>query len=89
MIRSFIVILLSYFISFTSFAREVNDKHQATKKAVEDSNPHGHWDLLIMVVSLTIVAIVLFFSIKFLVWPREKNNDHVKNIVTKSNQSHL
>ncbi len=47
--------------------------------------PQGQWDYIIIWIALIIVAITLFFSIKFLVRPHEENPDHIKNIVVNPN----
>lgn len=48
--------------------------------------PQGMWDYAIIYIAIAVVAIVLFFSIKFLVKPGEKDPNHIKNIVVNLNQ---
>ena len=43
--------------------------------------PAGDFDYIISIVAIVIVLLSLFYSIKFLVKPKEDNPDHVKNIV--------
>lgn len=49
--------------------------------------PQGQLDYIITWTAVAIVAVVLFFSIKFLVKPRENDPDHIKNIVVNHNAS--
>ena len=43
--------------------------------------PQINWDFLIVSVAAVIVLATLFFSIKWLVWPEEKEGKHIKRIV--------
>jgi len=47
--------------------------------------PQGQLDYIITWTAVAIVAVVLFFSIKFLVRPRENDPHHIKNIVVNPN----
>ena len=47
--------------------------------------PQGQWDYVITWTAVGIVAVVLFFSIKFLVRPSENNPKHIKYIVVNPN----
>lgn len=49
--------------------------------------PQSDWDYVIMVVGIMVVSLTLFYSLKFLIRPGEKNPDHIKNIVV--NESSL
>jgi hypothetical protein len=43
--------------------------------------PQSDMDYVIIFVGIIIVALTLFFSLKFLLKPGEKNPNHIKNIV--------
>lgn len=55
------------------------------KGVVHGPGPQSMWDYVIMIVSILIVLVVLFFSIKFLVKPGEKNPSHVKYSILNQN----
>lgn len=85
---SFLLLLLA---SPSIFACEVCEKNQPAvlKGITHGEGPQGQWDYLIIWIAVVIVAITLLLSIKYLVWPREKNPSHIKNIVLTSNKSYL
>jgi len=43
--------------------------------------PQSDWDYVIITAGILIVSITLIYSLKFLISPREKDPDHIKNIV--------
>ncbi|WP_163514316.1 hypothetical protein [Gelidibacter japonicus] len=45
------------------------------------TGPSGDWDYYIIWGAVIIVAFTLFYSIKFLINPKEDDPDHIKNIV--------
>ena len=47
--------------------------------------PTGNMDYIITWSAILLVVVTLFFSIKFLVRPREHEPDHIKNIVWDHN----
>lgn len=47
--------------------------------------PSGNMDYIITWSAVVLVAITLFFSIKYLVRPKEDSPDHIKNIVWDKN----
>lgn len=56
---------------------------------VHGPGPQSSWDYVIMAVSMVIVLIVLYYSIKFLVKPGEKDPRHVKySILNLSDTPH-
>ena len=64
-------------------ACEVCQKNQpkGLENITHGPGPAGDFDYIISIVALIIVALSLFYSIKFLVKPKEDNPDHIKNIV--------
>lgn len=71
----------------TALACKVCEEQQPgwLKGAVHGPGPGGIWDYVIMIVSILIVLVVLFFSIKFLVKPGEKNPSHIKYSILNPN----
>lgn len=71
----------------TALACELCEEQQPKwlKGAVHGPGPQGTWDYVMMVLSIIIVIAVLFFSIKFLVKPGEKNPSHVKYSILNTN----
>ena len=45
------------------------------------AGPTSNWDYVAVWVTVVAVVLTLFFSIKYLVKPNEKNNDHIKNSI--------
>lgn len=76
-------ILSFIFISTPLLACEVCSKQQprVLKNITHGAGPQGQEDYVIIVSAIIIVALTLFFSIKYLVKPGEKAPNHVKNIV--------
>ena len=77
-------ILLSIFIlmlSLSTYACPVCDRAKA--KTAFGSISHGtgptsNWDYVAVWITIIAVVLTLFYSIKYLVKPKEKNNDHIK-----------
>lgn len=53
------------------------------KGLVHGSGPKGNMDWIIIWSAVVIVAVTLFFSVKYLVNPKEDNADHIKNITVE------
>lgn len=45
------------------------------------AGPEGKWDLFIVSFFAVIVVFTLYFSIKWLIRPGEKNNNHIKYFI--------
>jgi phage shock protein PspC (stress-responsive transcriptional regulator) len=43
--------------------------------------PDSQWDYVIVWIMIIITVFTLFFTVKWLIRPGEKNNDHIKNII--------
>lgn len=43
--------------------------------------PQSNWDFLIVAVAAVIVLATLFYSIKWLIWPEEKEKKHIKRSI--------
>lgn len=49
--------------------------------------PTSNWDYVAVWTTVIAVVLTLFFSIKYLVKPNEKNSDHIKNSILNFDQS--
>jgi hypothetical protein len=45
------------------------------------SGPEGKWDYVIVWVTVAIVLLTLFFSVKWLIRPGEKSERHIKRFI--------
>lgn len=77
---------ITLFFAFTAnalLACEVCSANQpkGLENITHGPGPSGDFDYIISIIAVIIVAFSLFYSIKFLVKPKEDNPDHVKNIV--------
>jgi hypothetical protein len=45
------------------------------------AGPQSNWDFLIVAVAAVIVLATLFLSVKWLIWPEEKEEMHIKRSV--------
>lgn len=80
-----------FFFIFTKsvFACELCKSQQpkALQNITHGTGPESNWDFIIITVAAIIVTATLFFSIKFLIRPGEKNPEHIKNIVVEPKQT--
>ncbi|MGJ7033220.1 hypothetical protein [Niabella hirudinis] len=47
------------------------------------AGPESRWDLWIVAIVAAIVAVSLFFSVKWLLWPGETSASHIKRSIFK------
>ena len=82
-----VLIIIMLFSGLKSFACEVcaNNQPKPLKGITHGVGPTGTIDYIIITVAAIIVSIALFLSVKYLVKPKEKNSDHIKNIVLNEN----
>ena len=79
--------ILFSFILLTAFvvanACSVCEKQQPEilKGITHGAGPQSDWDFLIVSVAVIIVVATLFFSVKWLIWPEEKGESHIKRII--------
>jgi hypothetical protein len=80
-----IISILSLLISYTSmFACPVCERANAKKafgSLSHGTEPNSNWDYVAVWVTIIISAIALLYSIKWLINPAEKNEDHIKNSI--------
>jgi len=79
------LLLLAAFIFSTigAFACPVCEKQQPAmlKGISHGTGPQSNWDMVIIWVTIVLVALTLYFSIKFLVRPGEKSETHIKRFI--------
>jgi uncharacterized protein HemY len=66
-----------------TLACEVCKKQQpkVLRGITHGAGPQSEWDYIIILAMSIIVIITLFYSIKWLVRPGERNEDHIKNSI--------
>ena len=76
---SFILILAANF----AFACQACEQQQPkiTRGFTHGTGPDSNWDWLIIGIIAIITVYTLFYSVKYLVKPGEKNRDHIKNSI--------
>ncbi len=77
---STLVLLL---LSATTFACDLCKKNQPKgfENITHGNGPQGNIDYIILSSAIIIVGYTFIMSIKYLVKPREKNQNHIKNLV--------
>lgn len=83
MIKSVIIALVFLLISLPTWACEVCERNQPKllKGITHGAGPDGNWDYLIVGVTMVIVALTLFFSVKWAIKPGEKSKKHIKRFI--------
>ncbi|MBX2935146.1 MAG: hypothetical protein KF825_12950 [Ferruginibacter sp.] len=56
-----------------------------TRGITHGAGPQSNWDWIIVTVISIITLATLFYSVKFLVKPGEKNSNHIKNSILNFN----
>lgn len=74
-------------MALINFACPVCEKQQPAilKGITHGAGPSGNWDYVIILVAVVIVLATLFYTIKWLVRPGEKENNHIKRTVLNFN----
>lgn len=81
------ILLILLLSPLKAWACDVCNRRQpeALQNVIHGIGPQGNIDYIITTTAAIIVGITLFFSIKYLVKPKEDQADHVKNIVVNKN----
>nr|WKN35972.1 hypothetical protein K4G66_26765 [Tunicatimonas sp. TK19036] len=58
-----------------------NNQPEPLQNITHGAGPQSDWDYVIIIVGIIIVGFTLFYSLKFLIRPGERNPNHIKNIV--------
>jgi len=78
-----LTVLAAMLLAGTSFACDVCEKRQPKflKGISHGGGPEGNIDYVIVWATILIVLATLYFSIQYLVRPKEKEADHIKLMV--------
>jgi hypothetical protein len=80
-----IISILGLLISYTSmYACPVCERANAKKafgSISHGTGPNSNWDYVIVWITIIISVIALFYSIKWVIKPAEKNANHIKNSI--------
>ena len=76
------VILFLFFVNF-AFACDACKLQQpaVTREFTHGVGPRGDYDWIIVAVIAVITVLTFVYSLKFLVYPGEKSQDHIKNSI--------
>lgn len=80
--RYFIAILFSLAFQY-AMACDACEKQQPeiTQGLTHGAGPESDWDWVIVAVIAAITLLTLAFSLKYLIKPGEKDNDHIKRTI--------
>jgi predicted secreted protein len=76
------IVLLFQFIAFACPVCERNQP-KVLRGIVHGAGPESNWDYVSIWVTIIIAVITLFYSLKWLIKPGEKNKDHIKYSILK------
>ena len=79
---AFMIVLLGYIRGYACGACE-KQQPEILRGITHGAGPQSNWDFLIVSVVAAIVAATLFFSIKWLLWPGENRENHIKRTVLR------
>jgi len=77
--------LLSFFVSAIVMACPICDAKQPKgfENITHGEGPEGNIDYIIMYSAIIIVGYTLIMSLKYLIHPKEKDHNHIKNLVVE------
>jgi len=77
----FLLILIGGFAVANACPVCEKQQPEILKGITHGAGPQSNWDFLIVAVAAVIVVATLFFSVKWLIWPEEKGEKHIKRII--------
>jgi hypothetical protein len=77
----FLLILLAGYNAAKSCPACEAQQPKVLRGITHGAGPQSNWDFLIVSVAAVIVLATLFFSVKWLIWPEEKGEKHIKRII--------
>lgn len=72
-----VLLLLQPFIAWACEACQIQQP-KVTRGITHGTGPESNWDWFLIGVIILITVLTLYYSIKYLVKPGEKNKDHIK-----------
>lgn len=85
--KKILVLLPMLMIGFITWACPACEKQQPKllRGISHGAGPSSNWDLVIVMVTVVIVLATLFFTIKWIVKPGEKEPSHIKRTILNFN----
>ncbi len=82
----YLISVLVIFIAQIAIACPVCEKQQPkiTRGLTHGAGPQSNWDWVIIAIISLITVLTLIYSIKYLIKPGEKNNDHIKQSILRN-----
>jgi len=77
-IFALVLVLFSMYVSACDACKL--QQPEITKELTHGTGPESDWDWFIVGIVAMITALAFFFSIKYLVKPGEKDDNHIKNL---------
>jgi phage shock protein PspC (stress-responsive transcriptional regulator) len=80
MIKKIIILNVLVLAFVNSYACPVCERNKAKilQGITHGSNPNSNWDYVIVIAMICITIFTLFYSIKWLIKPREEDKTHIK-----------
>ncbi|WP_346238854.1 hypothetical protein ABDK00_005395 [Niabella insulamsoli] len=78
-----LLLLCSGFAIFTMACPVCERNKPKVLRGITHGSPNTEWDYLIVVAVAIITVFTLFFSVKWLLKPGEKNKQHIKYFILK------
>jgi hypothetical protein len=77
------IILVLFFIQQTAWACDACKKQQPKllQNITHGAGPQSNWDYVIIWITVAIVTVSLFLSLKYLIKPGEQNSNHIKQLI--------
>lgn len=81
-IRASLILLFVLFLQVAT-ACPVCEKQQPkiTQGLTHGAGPQSNWDWVIIAVITAITVLTFIFSLKYLINPKEKDNNHIKRLI--------
>lgn len=80
MIKKIIILNILFLAITNSYACPVCERNKAKilQGITHGSNPNSNWDYVIVLAMIGITIVTLFYSIKWLIKPKEEDKTHIK-----------
>ena len=81
--KKYFFLLLSILPGLMSYACATCEAQQPKilRNVIHGRGPDSKWDYFIVYVALLVVMATLFYSLKWLIKPGEKSDDHIKQLI--------
>lgn len=84
-LEKILIIAILFWINFIKACDACSlQQPKITRNLTHGTGPEGRFDWIIVSVFATITLFTLIFSLKFLINPKEKNEDHIKRQILNS-----